>query len=151
MIRGAVTLYLALVTLAGPWFCCCTSAQVGSWLTALVRSDGQTPVRACCHGHHHDGHEHPAPAGDEPSAPEPPTCPCQEDGSREPAALVSAAEPAKIAQLHLAVVAAWDAHALPAAAVPPAADHALRGPSECGAFPHMTAREILRALQSYRC
>jgi hypothetical protein len=41
--KAAVTIYLVLATLAGPWLCCCTAAQV-----APRPSAADQPSASCC-------------------------------------------------------------------------------------------------------
>ena len=46
--RAVLTLYLALVTLAGPWLCCCTAAQLARELAGDKQPTRPVPAASCC-------------------------------------------------------------------------------------------------------
>lgn len=72
MFRVALSTYLMLVLLAGPWFCCCLTVRQVHATTA------EAPKRhTCCGDAPSSGHEHSSPKH-QPSRPaNAPECPCR--------------------------------------------------------------------------
>ena len=72
MIRIGLSLYLALVMLAGPWFCCCTTLRL---LNALVPTpeEESAPPCSCCQNHQETSHDQ------QKDVPEEPTCSCHDE------------------------------------------------------------------------
>ena len=89
MVRIGLSLYLMCSALAGPWLCCCTTER----LSALFASPTKKTSHVGCCGHHQAAtgsqkHRAPQQRPGQQEQPGSPSCPCQEDGSRQ-VALVS--------------------------------------------------------------
>ena len=48
MVRPLLSLVLAVTTLAGPWLCCCTAAQVANWFRSTEAPVEEAPAACCC-------------------------------------------------------------------------------------------------------
>lgn len=155
MIRAGLTVYLAFVTLVGPWLCCCTTTRAVAGLLPVLfdRSDPAQPrASGCCHrgsvADRDARSREPAPVGKDSKSPLKP-CPCR-DG--EPAASLASVTGAagNVADLVRLFAFAGDVGLpaeLPAPAAAPAGD--VRGRDRSGQF--LTTRDLLRAHHVLRC
>ncbi len=151
MLRIAVATYLMLVTVAGPWLCCCSPARLSALFSKPSTETSSAPARPPCCSHHAD----PCPENDPGSTPAQPQptrapCPCQDrpDGS----ALVSPPLSEETRQ-----ILADDSEAPGDLFSLPAFHHELvlgfrlpvaRAPD---ALPFLTTDDILHALHILRC
>jgi hypothetical protein len=88
MVRIALAIHLLLVTVAGPWLCCCSGTRLrGLWVpTAQAKPAPEAPDRPCCR------HRAPEPVPEQaPAEPGPlpsrPSCPCPYEAAAHQAAL----------------------------------------------------------------
>jgi hypothetical protein len=84
MLRAAVSIYLMLATLAGPWLCCCTTYQLIDWLAPPPAAEEDAPPACsccCCEPNPKktDPINNPEGTPDTPSTPS--ECPCQQQRS----------------------------------------------------------------------
>jgi hypothetical protein len=149
MFRTGLSIYLAVMTLAGPWLCCCSAARVAGNPTpaaASVPSDADEDLPPCCRHHqakrpcqpdrqrpHHDG----------------PECPCSKDISRT--AVAPDAESARLLWPDATATPLADELAVLPATLTPAADGLAPVPRERRALPFWTAHDLLRTLHLLRC
>jgi hypothetical protein len=152
MFRIGLAIYLMLVTLVGPWLCCCTAARV---TVGLLRSTAARPAAAddtrpaCCR--HHSA-ERPQVAADENShreSPRKPGCPCGQDLNRTVSGLET--ESARQLQLAPAVPNPTDIVTLPNAILATSAEGSALAPRERRALPFWSASDLLRVLHLLRC
>jgi hypothetical protein len=86
MLRIGLAVYLMIVHVAGPWFCCCTVRRLGRWLPTIVHAEQErTPVSCCPHCKTQHDQKRTAAEHLERKAPpsqEPPPChcPCRKHG-----------------------------------------------------------------------
>lgn len=141
MLRAGVISWLVLATLVGPWLCCCNTARIENLLQSLSDSPVNHQSR-CCHPHN----EQPVTDGDQPDPAKP--CPCRdhtpEAGQVEPVS----AEVLRQLDRGLPALAILVSFATPVLLDCKANfvchDHH-------SAFPHLSCRDILCALQSFIC
>jgi hypothetical protein len=151
MFRTGLSIYLALVTLAGPWLCCCTAARA---TTSLLRSTPASPAKpeaecpSCCRHHVTVPHQ-PAKESPRHDRPARQPCPCGQDSNRTAVALDT--ESARHLQPVPAVANPTDVPCLlvtevvPAEAAPGLIDGAQ------SALPFLSTAELLRAFHLLRC
>jgi hypothetical protein len=151
MLRAGLSIYLAVMTLAAPWLCCCTAARASACKPAAsaASADADDSLPACCR-HRHAGRHEQAPA-DRPhrDGPGGPGCPCGKDPNRTAPALDS--ESAR--QLRPAPAAPNPTDAVPPLPTPltAPADGVAPVPRERRALPFLTADDLLRVLHLLRC
>jgi hypothetical protein len=155
MIHKGLSLYLALVLLAGPWYCCCTVLRWHSHPAPQAHAQSAAPTpesNDCCHCAHHDTPAETTPTPAKPThQPERPHCPCSERQGQQAALSPADALSAKLTQLHpIAWESSQPAHSLTVPVVVSLVG-TTRTPRECLAFPFATAQDILRTLQTFRC
>jgi hypothetical protein len=153
MFRTGLSLYLAVMTLAGPWLCCCSAARAANRQPAVpfasADADADDELPACCRQRHAGRHDQ-APA-DRPHRGDPagPGCPCSKDPNRAAPALDSESDrqfrPAPAAPNPIDA-----ALALPALLAVPA-DGVAPVPRERQALPFLTVDDLLRAMHLLRC
>lgn len=166
MFRLALVSYLTAAMLAGPAVCCCTASDV---LGAMTHpSSGGQPERPApqCHGHHGGGschsHRHAPQRHDcdtgrhkraQPTKmPDAPAHPCSCPESRFDALTVKVSD-ADVGGFLRLQVEFCDGSAIVALS-PSIHTHLLNATIAAQGtttFPHMSAPEILRALQTFRC
>jgi hypothetical protein len=101
MARLALSVYLMVATVGGPWWlCCCAPARVADLFTArwtvqpvVQQQEQDTPKCSCCQ------HHKPAPAPTKEKAPSTPSAPCPCKESQPTPFLGSADDPMANAQL----------------------------------------------------
>lgn len=150
MLRIGLSLYLMLSTLAGPALCCCVSERLVQWFTHPLKQDVHKP--GCCPLDHHTpiGQQHHAP-NHEQDHPDRPSCPCQEDGSRQVALHYSDSELARQLQGRNPFQGSMEIlPALPAAALLPLSVEE-SAPRELLRLPFLSAQDLLRVLHRLRC
>jgi hypothetical protein len=84
VLRISLAIYLSLVTLAGPWFCCCIVLRVFAHLMPQAQTAQRDPATgsSCC-PHSHPTKVVPSPLPDKPSdKPFNPECPCHRHQER---------------------------------------------------------------------
>lgn len=151
MLRIGLSTYLSVVTLAGPWFCCCTTTRLLARLAPSAPTDAQPRAQCCCHAH---SASTVAPCQTRPGAPAqaPPrhNCPCGQN-ARDTLALPSARSPgSEIETLSrlLALVPSVGGLVMDTWNSLDPAD--LSGPLDIGS-PFLTASDLLRAHHLLRC
>jgi hypothetical protein len=153
MFRTGISIYLAIMTLAGPWLCCCSAAHLANPKpvapTASTGSGADDELPACCR-HRHAARPEQTP-GDHPhrGGPAGPRCPCGKDPNRTAPALDTESarqlRPTPAALSPTDVVALLPAlHTAPAEGIAPV-------PRERRALPFLTADDLLRVLHLLRC
>lgn len=152
MFRVGLSIYLALVTLAGPWLCCCTAARATA---GLLRSPAGQPEQpkddrpACCC--HHDAQRPTQPAPERPARENSGRrdCPC----GRDPNRVVFALDAESARHLQPAPVAPKpvDLLAVPVTCFTTPADCLAPVPRERRGLPFLTASDLLRLLHVLRC
>jgi hypothetical protein len=152
MVRIGLTLYLALVTAAGPALCCCSLGRLYASLPAPTQAIPARPTCCCgqCEAPTADPVEEDEPAPDSPvpSAPHQP-CPCKERG-KDLSALSTPDRHAVESGESLSGLYPLEAGKL--VPVSSAESRDLRNvPAETIAFPYFGPRGILRALHILRC
>jgi hypothetical protein len=149
MLRTGISIYLAVMTLAGPWLCCCSAARVTAKpapSTASSRPDADEDLPPCCRRPHAP---RPAqPAGDRPHR-DGPKCPCSKDPSRT--APATDAESVRLLRPSTATLNPVDVLAVLPAVLTPAAEGLAPVPRERQAPPFWTAHDLLRTLHLLRC
>jgi len=128
--------------LAGPWLCCCTTARIDNLLEAF--SDSPVgPHARCCHSHN----EQPVTDGEQPDPAK--QCPCRDHTAD--AGQVKPVSAEVLRQLDrglpaLAILVSFGvlAFLLDCKVIAVHHDHH-------SAFPHLSCRDILCALQSFVC
>ena len=146
VIRIGLSVYLMLVTLAGPWLCCCQLPRLSARFVAMMRNDQAKPA-----GNNHSCCQHRVPVKDSqsPANPGDPSCPCQ--GTRlETPALVLESEGARQLDrdLNSQVVDLLGGDFLPGTV---ALSAALNLVFSTASPPFFTGRDILSALHILRC
>jgi hypothetical protein len=148
MVRIALAVHLLLVTVAGPWLCCCSGTRLrGLWVpTAQGGPAPEATDRPCCR--HHAPEPVPEQAPDEPGPlPSQPSCPCPHDAATHQAALAP--------QLGDAVQLAAQplAHAFLASLTPylDASCSESSGVREDHALPFWTTQDLLHSAHLLRC
>lgn len=92
MFRIGLSVYLMLVTLAGPWLCCCQLPRLSARFIALMRLDKAKPagsIHSCCQ------HRLPVKDSQPPAHPTDPSCPCQGTHQETPALVLLESEGAR--------------------------------------------------------
>jgi hypothetical protein len=153
MFRTGISIYLAIMTLAGPWLCCCSAAHLANAKpaapAAATGTDADDEVSPCCR-HRHASRPERAP-GERPhrGGPVGPGCPCEKDPNRTAPALDT--ESAR--QLRPAPEAPNPSDALPPlpTLLTASADGVAPVPRERQALPFLTADHLLRVLHLLRC
>ncbi len=152
MVRIGLSLYLMLAAAAGPWFCCCTTER----LAALFASPAKRTSQAGCCGDHQANkgpqkHRTPEQRPGDQDRPGRPSCPCQEDGSRQVTLAAPDSEAAKQLQSRYSLQGlvelmplALTAPCLSAEGDPPTSGEGVR-------LPFLSSQDILRALHILRC
>lgn len=152
MVRVGLCLYLMFATVAGPLFCCCTLGPSAARPDRPAKQESR--AHGCCQHHtttvpqdqtHQSSPEQRHRPADGPS------CPCRQDGSRQAVLTSLDSEVTWQLQSRQAFQALVTASAiLPATAcLSPDRDFP---PSEVGgAWPFLTAQDILCALHILRC
>lgn len=145
MFRTGLAIYLALVTAAGPWLCCCTVRDA----LAVAVPAHESAKAGCCHRHAPaKAHTH-AEEPRSPAKPPLPNCPCQDEREPQAVALPDSAaagpdvrlggndtDPLDLPPPSACCFAASD----PAAARPPG-----------GGTPFVTSRDLLCVFHILRC
>lgn len=147
MYRGALAAYLAFVTVAGPWLCCCSAARATTHLKPTKqRADEAQP--ACCR--HHTA-KAPVQAPRERSHRDGPDsgCPCGNDLNRATATLDHKSEQSN--QSAPAARNLLDSASLPPSLLALAAEGIAPVPRERQALPFLTAYDLLRVMHLLRC
>jgi hypothetical protein len=146
--RIGLSIYLMLVTLAGPSLCCCQQQRFHAQLGTLLKNeDGGAPARgpSCCHRQRMPVKNPQAPA---PS--DAPGCPCRNTCPETAAPVLLGAGGAR--QLHLDPSAPGadlhGGHALSAVCVPSVTLTRAASPGSCLVLP---GRQILSLLHILRC
>lgn len=84
MVRIGLSLYLMFSAVAGQWLCCCTTERLAALFAFPTK---QTSHVGCCGRHQaapgSQKHSTPEQRPGNPDQPGRPSCPCQEDGSRQ--------------------------------------------------------------------
>jgi len=142
--RIGLSVYLMLVTLAGPWLCCCQLPRLSARFVVLLQNEKAKPAGSnCCRC------QQPVPVKDsEPSnPPKAPTCPCQ---SNHPALVLLQSDEAR--QLHrdsnAQAVDLLDCDSLPEVVTPSVGLMLTSSPRSSLV---LTVRDILSALHILRC
>lgn len=148
MVRVGLTFCLVVVTAAGPWFCCCASDRLAARARALVGGVAHSHAKCGCADRF--GTRPPDDRGGRPCPPLPDVCGCVRDAPAKGDS--SAAEWTDSARF--AHDAAGGAAGNPAAtAIGPLHFAAPNGERwrVASAFPRLSARAILSAIQHFRC
>jgi hypothetical protein len=148
MFRAGLSIYLAVMTLVGPWLCCCSAARVAGnpAPTAAAPADADEDLAPCCRRHH--ATRPVQPAGQRPHR-DGPECPCSKDPSRT--AIAPDAESARLLRPATATLNPVDVPAVLPAASTPGADGLAPVPRERQPMPFWTAHDLLRILHLLRC
>jgi hypothetical protein len=149
MVRVGMSLYLMLVMVAGPWFCCCSFTRLAGWLLTPAPPTKTSPAadaHACCR-------PHPVPdkSPKKPERPHRPTCPCQERSSPPSSLSLLESELTKHSERpkldpsgsHLDLASSTMMAISPAGII--------HVPCETAAPHFLTARDMLRAHHVLRC
>ena len=155
MLRIGLVSYLILTTLAGPALCCCTTTHLLASVAPPVKAERSQPIHqghGCCHDDQATQDEHgnvPESRSGKPQQPRRPSCPCKEYRFE---ALVLASHHSEFTkQIQLTPQGLVEmVSSLPTAALL-SVKEITQVPRECMIFPFLTAQDILRALQTFRC
>jgi hypothetical protein len=151
MVRIGLSLYLMLVAAAGPWLCCCKTQRLLAPL--LTFPPKESSHAGCCGDHqaakHSQKHGTPEQRSGDQEQPGRPSCPCQEDGSRQLVAVDP--EMGRQVQSRYSLQGQIEPlFALPTLlSLSPDGDRQL--PSKGEIRPFLTAQDILCALHILRC
>ena len=147
MFRIGLSVYLMLVTLAGPWLCCCQLPRLSAQFIALMRIDKAKPSasnHSCCQ------HRMPVKDPQPPAHPTDPSCPCQGNRQASPALVSLDSEGAK--QLdrdqNAQAVGLLDCDLLSGVFTPSAT---LTLTSSALSSPVLSGRDLLSSLHILRC
>ena len=151
MVRIGLSLYLMCSALAGPWLCCCTTERLAALFASPTK---QTSHVACC-GHQaatgSQKHRTPQQGRGQQEDPGRPSCPCQEDGSRQVALVSLASEVAQQFQSRQIPQGPVELVAV----IPTALCLSAKGDRQTSGqsilMPFLTAQDILRAHHNLRC
>lgn len=153
MVRIGLSLYLMLAAAVGPWLCCCTTQRLLAPLFAP--STKQASHAGCCEDHQtakssqkHRASEH-RPGDQDP--PDRPSCPCQEEGSRQVTLADPASEAAKQFQSRYSAQGAFELLAVAPTALCLSAEGAPQTSGEGVRLPFLSTEDILHALHILRC
>jgi hypothetical protein len=149
MFRAGLSIYLAVMTLAGPWLCCCSAARVAANsapAAAPARPDADEDLPPCCRRHHASRPAQPTRERPHRDGPE---CPCSKDPSRT--APAPDAESARLLRPATATLNPVDVPAVLPAVLTPAAEGLAPLPRERQPMPFWTAHDLLRTLHLLRC
>jgi hypothetical protein len=166
MFRLVLVAYLALITFAGPAVCCCTASGLTGGILPRRSEEQPTPHTSHCHGHRAGGlchaqqtpHTHPhrttadlkaAPSNDRSPPPKTP-CSCHETRFEALTAKASDVDAAQLLRLQVGFVSI-PADATVCVSISDCQHETAVSTLETTTFPHMSAPEILRALQTFRC
>lgn len=166
MFRLALVSYLTASMLAGPAVCCCTTADLFGGTKQSSHKDHASPSTAHCHGHRaghschghrsHSRHRHTdasqheiAKHGEVPDAPVHP-CSCRETRFDALTTKVNNSEVDSLLRLQFAFLDAPTFFGVSPLVLANLIRAAVPDPGTT-TFPHMSAPEILRALQTFRC
>jgi hypothetical protein len=152
MLSVGLKAYLILVTLAGPWYCCCTLGHLADWFARPGQEEESQPVNRCCCGHHsehRDNARSEAPVKQPKNQDEGPSCPCHEQRSLSPALLVQAPEVTKVSEGQDVLVGFADipSHLIVADIL---LEVATTWPG-CSSLPFLPSQDLLRAHHNLRC
>ena len=147
MIRIGLSVYLMLVTLAGPWLCCCQLPRLSAQFMALMRSSKMEAPggnHSCCQ------HHAPAKKSEQPVHPGVPSCPCRGTDAEAPALVLLESEGARQLDrdLNSQAVDLLDGASLSGTVVP---SFTLMLTSPTLSSPVLTGRDILSSLHILRC
>ncbi len=152
MLRVGLTFWLVVATAAGPWFCCCAADQVVTRAFALVNGLGHTHGRCECagrSGHAPDGSRE----GRRPCNPVPGACDCRMDAPAKDDSSATEWTDAVRFVRNIAAESSW----FPVSFMAIIGD--VTRPAACvdmltrvaPAFPRLSGRSILSAIQLFRC
>ena len=165
MFRLALVSYLTVSTLAGPALCCCTGVDLAREVAICSAPDQPVVPAPHCHGKHgnHACHSHPrrqthrqaeqvqpTRPSQEPTGESPHPCSCNESRADALAVKASNSDVGSLLRLQFEFFDGPAMICAPASIVVNLLNAATAG-AESATFPHMSAPEILRALQSFRC
>lgn len=148
MWRAGLTIYLVLATVAGPWFCCCTTFRLLDWLIpAPAEEEGPVPACSCCC---ESSPAIDAPSHDDSQQPSQPPleCPCQQQRSETVAMAAPAPERAPVGELPLDPI---DCPAFLANDLRPLSISSAPDRREGRIAPFLSADELLYDLHRLRC
>jgi hypothetical protein len=151
MFRTTLSIYLALVTLAGPWLCCCTAARATASLLHSERdpvAPRQNDRPACCQ-HHTVRHQSATGQQSQPDKSAPRRCPCGHDSNRAVIALDT--ESARQLQPVPAIASPINVLPLSIAGCMDADDNSLSIAHRLHAGDGLSTTERLHVLQLLRC
>jgi hypothetical protein len=154
MVRVALAGYLSLVTLAGPWCCCCIGLRLVAGLLPPPAPPADQPsevAHTCCQ------HSAPVPAS-RPTLPEQPTdhprdpdCPCRQHMERVAAVPPATGETQTSLQPDQAFLGFLSAPALVTGEFPLLAPDLGCHSGECSILPFLSALDLRCALHIMRC
>ena len=142
-------MYLMCSALAGSWLCCCTTERLAALFASPTK---QTSHVGCC-GYHHAAtgsqkHRTPEQRPGDQDQPGRPSCPCQEDGSRQVALDSEVAQQLQSRQIPQGPVEL-------VAIIPTALCLSAKGDRETSGqgilLPFLTAQDILHTRRILRC
>jgi hypothetical protein len=148
MLRIAVTSYLLLTIMAGPWLCCCNVARLATLLQSSTEPAAKGCHRSQCCQHQaarHQGSEPAAPSQPKPEPAKP--CPCNENHPVATSADSTGQEIVRQLERGLPSVSPF----ISLIGLDPTCHINFRHSLESQAFPYLTGREILQTLQTYLC
>ncbi len=147
MFRIGLSVYLMLVTLAGPWLCCCQLPRLSARFVAMMRNDKAKPA-----GNNHSCCQHRVPVKDSqpPAKPGDPSCPCQGTRQEAPALVLLESDGARQLDrdLNAQAVDLLGCDSLSGNVMP---SFTLMLTSSTRSSPVLTGRDILSALHILRC
>jgi len=147
VIRIGLSVYLMLVTLAGPWLCCCQLPRLSARFVALMRID-----KAKLAGSNHSCCQHRVPVKDSqpPARPDAPSCPCQGNRQEAPALVLLESDGARQLDrdLNAQAVDLLGCDSLSGTVMP---SFTLMLTSSTRSSPVLTGRDILSSLHILRC
>jgi hypothetical protein len=157
MLRTGVAVYLMFMSVAGPWFCCCTASRVGRWLDNFVLVEPESTQPPCCpccklrHNKKRSNSVHLEGETPDSQKPIPCHCPCREHRLNESRLL-----PLNSLALELVYSFTRCERGLESCvplAIPliSASVHALSPDREDPLLPFLPAKAILHALHILRC
>jgi hypothetical protein len=154
MLRAAVSIYLMLATLAGPWFCCCTTFQLIDWLAPPPTPDEVAPspcACCCCDSNQKEDNPTGNPGGQPETPTAPSECPCQQQRSElVPVLTAEAASLKRSPTAELFLLVYQPAGLFPLDLYPVVTP---RGPENPGGrpMPFLTTDALLHDLHQLRC